>query len=169
MTFSIRLVITLSLVLGSAFVTVSASENTSGRVYSDRGALSAQTADLARVVMIRQVAIQSQPGHTAQYLGGAVGAATGYAVTRNSAGSLRGLGTILGGAGGAMAGGMISSHGTSHPAVQIFVQRLSDNGQPYGQIISVVQDDDQRIGNGQIVLLIRSRDGLSVAPVGAVP
>jgi outer membrane lipoprotein SlyB len=143
--------------------------NTSGLVYSDRGALTQQTATLAKVVAIRQVQIQVQPnGHTALYLGTAVGAAGGYLVTQHSQGTVRGLGTILGGvAGGAIANG-VANRPSIHPGVQIFVQRLDGYGRPNsGQLTSVVQDDDQRMRVGQQVLLVRSRDGFTVAPVDA--
>jgi outer membrane lipoprotein SlyB len=134
--------------------------NTSGRVYTDRGALTAQQASLARVVAIRPVQISIQPnGHTSMYVGTAIGAATGYAVTRNSSGSFRGLGTIVGGA----AGGAI---GNSIDGVQIFVQTTNNAGRPNLNLTAVVQDADPAIRVGDNVLLIRSRDGLSVAPTG---
>jgi outer membrane lipoprotein SlyB len=141
--------------------------NTSGLVYTDRGALTQQTATLAKVVAIRQVQIQVQPnGHTALYIGTAVGAAGGYLVTQHSQGTVRGLGTILGGvAGGAIANG-VANRPQIHPGVQIFVQRLDGYGRPNsGQLTSVVQDDDQRIVVGQQVLLVRSLDGFAILPV----
>lgn len=140
--------------------------NTSGRVYSNAGALSAQQASLARVVAIRPVQIQVQSnGHASLYVGTAIGAATGYAVTRNSSGSFRGLGTIVGGAAGAAIGNSISHRPHVHEGIQIFVQTTDGYGRPNPNLISVVQDNDQSIRVGQEVMLIRSRDGLSVAPV----
>jgi outer membrane lipoprotein SlyB len=97
-----------------------------------------------------------------------VGAATGYAVTRHSSGSFRGLGTILGGAAGAAIGNGISNRPKVHQGVQIFVQTTDGYGRPNRNLISVVQDNDQAIRVGQDVLLIRSRDGLSVAPADGV-
>ncbi|KRE90865.1 hypothetical protein ASG87_01630 [Frateuria sp. Soil773] len=142
--------------------------NTSGQVYTSRSALTAQQASLARVVAIRPVQIQVQPnGHTSVFVGTAIGAATGYAVTRKSSGSFRGLGTIVGGAAGAAIGNGISNRPRVHEGVQIFVQTTAANGRPNPNLTSVVQDADQDIRVGQDVLLIRSRDGLSVAPVNA--
>lgn len=155
-----------ALVLGAALVLAGcATPNTSGRVYSDAGSLSQQTADLARVVSVRQVMIQPRAGHTGTYVGTAIGGAAGYTMTRNARGSFRGLGTILGGAAGAAAGSAISGHHGAHPGVQIFVQRLDNAGRAYGSMIAVVQDADQVFQPGQMVLLVRGRDGLSVAPV----
>jgi outer membrane lipoprotein SlyB len=151
------------------FAQASTLPNTSGRVYTDRGTLTAQQAILARVVAIRPVQIQvSSTGHASMYVGTAVGAATGYAVTRHSSGSFRGLGTILGGAAGAAIGNGISNRPKVHQGVQIFVQTTDGYGRPNRNLISVVQDNDQAIRVGQDVLLIRSRDGLSVAPADGV-
>jgi outer membrane lipoprotein SlyB len=141
--------------------------NTSGRVYTDRGALTAQQASLARVVAIRPVQISIQPnGHTSMYVGTAIGAATGYAVTRNSSGSFRGLGTIVGGAAGGAIGNSINNRTRVHDGVQIFVQTTNNAGRPNLNLTAVVQDADPAIRVGDNVLLIRSRDGLSVAPTG---
>jgi outer membrane lipoprotein SlyB len=140
--------------------------NTSGRVYSGTGALTEQQASLARVVAIRPVKIQVQPnGRTSLYVGTAIGAATGYAVTRHSSGSFRGLGTIAGGAAGAAIGNGLSNRTRVHEGVQIFLQTKNAYGRPNPNLTSVVQDNDQNIRVGQDVLLILSRDGLSVAPV----
>lgn len=141
--------------------------NTSGRVYSDRGALSQQTAEVAVVVSVRNVEIKPRPGSTSTYVGTAIGGAAGYAVTSHSTGAFRGLGTIIGGAAGAAAGSAVSAHTGAHPGLQIFVQRLSPTGQPYGALQAVVQDADQAFSPGQRVLLIHSRDGNSIAPLGA--
>lgn len=141
-----------------------AATNTSGRVYS--AALSEQTAELAKVVAVRPVEIKAAPSHTGTYIGTAVGGAAGYALTRHSSGPMRGLGTIVGGAAGAGAGTLLAGVHSEHPGAQIFVQRLDGNGRPMGSLTSVVQDDDQRIDLGETVLLIRSRDGLSIAPTG---
>lgn len=142
-----------------------ATPNTSGRIYSDQGSLSQQTADFARVVNVRQVMIQPKADRTGTYVGTAIGGAAGYAVTRNAPGSLRGLGTILGGAAGAAAGSAISGHHGAHAGLQIFVQKLDSRGRAYGSMIAVVQDADQAFKPGDTVLLVKSRDGLSVAPV----
>lgn len=142
--------------------------NTSGRVYSSASTLSSQQVSLARVVALRPVQIEVKPnGRTSLYVGTAIGAASGYALTRHSSGSFRGLGTIVGGAAGAAVGNAVSNRPRVHQGVQIFVQTTNSSGRPNPNLISVVQDDDQRIRVGQDVLLIRSRDGLSVAPVDA--
>lgn len=142
-----------------------ATPNTSGRVYSNNGSLSQQTAEFARVVTVRQVMIQPKAERTGTYVGTAIGAAAGYAGTRNASGSFRGLGTILGGAAGAAAGSAISGHHGAHAGLQIFVQKLDSRGRAYGSMIAVVQDADQVFKPGDTVLLVKSRDGLSVAPV----
>lgn len=140
--------------------------NTSGQVYTSKSALTAQQASLARVVAIRPVKIQVQPnGRASLYVGTAIGAATGYAVTRHSSGSFRGLGTIVGGAAGAAIGNGLSNRTRVHEGVQIFVQTKNAYGRPNPNLISVVQDADPAIRVGQDVMLIGSRDGLSVAPV----
>lgn len=150
------------------FAQASTLPNTSGRVYTDRGALTAQQASLARVIALRPVQIEVKPnGRTSLYVGTAIGAASGYALTRHSSGSFRGLGTIVGGAAGAAVGNAVSNRPRVHRGVQIFVQTTNSSGRPNPNLTSVVQDDDQNIQVGQDVLLIRSRDGLSVAPVNA--
>ena len=142
-----------------------ATPNTSGRVYSNSGSLSQQTAEFARVVAVRQVMIQPKAERTGTYVGTAIGAAAGYAGTRHARGSFRGLGTIIGGAAGAAAGSAISGHHGAHQGLQIFVQKLDSRGRVYGLLVAVVQDADQPFKPGDTVLLVKSRDGLAVAPV----
>jgi hypothetical protein len=98
-------------------------------------------------------------------VGTAIGAATGYAVTRHSSGSFRGLGTIVGGAAGAAIGNGLSNRTRVHEGVQIFVQTKNAYGRLNPNLTAVVQDADPAIRFGDNVLLIKSRDGLSVAPV----
>lgn len=156
---SLALAFALSVVL-----TGCATPNTSGRTYSSSNALSQQTAELARVVLVRDVLIRPAGDRSAGYVGTVIGAAVGYTATRHASGAFRGLGTIVGGAAGAAAGSAVANRHGLHAGVQIFVQRLNHEGRPFGQLIAVVQDADQRMVPGQIVLLVTSRDGLSVAP-----
>lgn len=142
-----------------------ATPNTSGRVYSDSGSLSLQTAEFARVIIVREVMIQPKAERTGTYVGTAIGAAAGHAGTRHSRGSFRGLGTIIGGAAGAAAGSAISGHRGAHWGLQIFVQKLDSRGRVYGSMVAVVQDADEPFKPGDTVLLVKSRDGLAVAPV----
>jgi hypothetical protein len=53
-----------------------------------------------------------------------------------------------------------------HDGVQIFMQTTNSAGRPNPNLTAVVQDADPAIRVGDNVLLIRSRDGLSVAPAG---
>lgn len=159
--------VSLSLVRAFALslvLTGCATPNTSGRTYSSKTALSEQTAELARVVLVRDVMIRQAVDRSGGYIGTAIGAAVGYAATRHATGAFRSLGTIGGGTAGAAAGTALANRHGLHAGVQIFVQRLNHDGRPFGQLIAVVQDADQRLVPGQIVLLVTSRDGLSVAP-----
>jgi outer membrane lipoprotein SlyB len=117
------------------------------------------------VITVLKVMIQPKAERTSTYVGTAIGAAAGYAGTRHSSGSFRGLGTILGGAAGLAAGAAISGHHGAHPGLQIFVQKLDSPGRVYGSMVAVVQDADQPFKPGDTVLLVKSRDGLAVAPV----
>jgi len=158
---ALPLIVLLALPLA---VQASTLPNTSGRVYSDRGALSAQQAMLARVVAMRPVDIRQQSNsHTGMYVGGAIGGVTGYALTQHASGGFRGLGTILGGVAGGALGNGLGNRPKVHQGVQIFMQTTDRYGRPNPNLISVVQDNDQSLRVGQTVLLIRSRDGLSVA------
>jgi len=122
---------------------------------------------------MRPVDIRQQSNsHTGMYVGGAIGGVTGYALTQHASGGFRGLGSILGTvAGGAIGNGM-GNRPQVHQGVQIFVQVTDGYGRPNPNLISVVQDNDQSFRVGETVLLIRSRDGLSIAPaddMGSTP
>ena len=77
------------------------------------------------------------------------------------------LSPVAGRTAGAAIGNGISNRPRVHEGVQIFVQTQNASGRPNPNLTSVVQNNDQNIRVGQDVLLIRSRDGLSVAPVNS--
>lgn len=146
-------------IMASLLLAGCATQNTSARVYT--GALQQQTVGLARIVGMRNVEIKPTGNSTGKYVGAAIGTAAGYGLTQGSSNwGVRGAAAILGGA----LGGQIGQSATHRPraGVQVFVQRLRNDGSPYGSYISVVQDNDQTLHEGQLVFLIRSSDGYSI-------
>lgn len=141
-----------------------AGQNISANVYDSRASLSAQTAELATVVAVRDVQIQNTGTNTGTYVGATVGAAGGYALARGSNSyATRTLGSVLGGVGGGVVGQSFVNHAGPHHALQIFVLRYQQNGRPYSQLTSVVEADDQgTFRPGDRVLLVRGRNGFSV-------
>lgn len=141
-----------------------AGQNISANVYDSRSALSAQSAELATVVAVRDVQIQNTGTNAGTYVGATVGAAGGYALARGSSPYVaRGLGGVLGGVMGGAVGQSLGNKTGPHHALQIFVQRYQQNGRPYAQLTSVVEADDQgSFRPGDRVLLVRGRGGFSV-------
>lgn len=129
-------------------------------------AMSTQTATPAEVVAVRDVLIQAKPGRTGTYVGTAIGGASGYALTRNSSSRGRALGTLVGGAVGAGAGTW-ASQPRAHHGFQIVVRTLNANGRPSGQMIAVLQDEDQGLRPGDRALLLRGAAHVSVSPWSA--
>jgi outer membrane lipoprotein SlyB len=82
------------------------------------------------VVQVRPVAIERQGSNAGTWVGGAVGTAAGYALTRHADGSARVLGSVLGAAAGGAAGQAIASRKT--PGVLVIVRES-------GRLVSVVQ------------------------------
>lgn len=148
-----------------------AGQNISANVYDSRSALSAQTAELATVVAVRDVQIKNTGSNPGTYIGATVGAAGGYALSRGSSSfTAHMLGGVLGGAMGGAAGQTIGNMSGPHHALQIFVQRYQMNGRPYPQLTSVVEADDQgSFRPGDRVLLVRGRNGLSIVRADVQP
>ena len=154
--------LTLALMLATA--PAFAGQNISANVYDSRSALSAQTAELATVVAVRDVQVKNTGSNPGTYIGATVGAVGGYSLARGSNSYVaRGLGGVLGGALGGAAGQTLGNMSGPHHALQIFVQRYQQNGRPFGQLTSVVEADDQgTFRPGDRVLLVRGRNGFSI-------
>lgn len=148
-----------------------AGQNISANVYDSRSALSAQSAELATVVAVRDVQIKNTGSNPGTYIGATVGAAGGYALVRGSNSfTAHALGGVLGGVAGGAAGQTLGNMTGPKHALQIFVQRYQQNGRPYSQLTSVVEADDQgTFRPGDRVLLVRGRNGFSVVRADVQP
>ena len=141
----------------AATLSACASTPTSALVYPTYGAQQAGSAAAGFIVDLRPVTIRGQDRNEA-WLGGAVGGAAGFALTRHSSGSTEALGSILGGVAGVAAGQALSQR--SRPGVEVVVAV-----EQYGRqrVISVVQDADQQLRVGEPVWVIQGR-GTRVVP-----
>jgi len=157
------LALALSLIASPVFA-----QNTSANIYQSRAALTGEQAELVTIVSVRQVLIQNSGPNAGTFLGGTTGSIVGYAVTSGSRNyGARSLGTVIGGATGAAVGTAVANNASTHPAIQVFVQRFDSYGRPYPQLTAVVQDDDQPgIRAGAQAMLVRDPNGLSVVPAG---
>lgn len=128
--------------------------DTSARVYGKQQALSQQNVKLGEVFYVQEVRIQDQ--NYRLNTGSAVGASTGYLLSKNRSGTER---TIAGLAGGAI-GTAVQRQVTKRRAVEIYIRLEGKN-----DIFSVVQDDDQVIRPGDHVLVSGRGNQMRVTPL----
>ncbi|HEL3813439.1 TPA: hypothetical protein UMY79_000261 [Stenotrophomonas maltophilia] len=134
-------VLVLSLALASLLpLTASAADNTSARRYGTSETLSVQNARLGEVLMVREVAIQSDKKLNA---GSAIGAAVGYGAVRGVNSSYRSASRIAAGTIGGVAGTAILES---------------------GKVIAIVQADDLPIRTGSKVFLTGRGSKTRVVP-----
>lgn len=127
---------------------------TSARVYGKQQALSQQNVKLGEVIYVQDVRIQDQSYRL--NTGSAVGASTGYLLSKNRSGTER---TIAGLAGGAI-GTAVQRQATKRKAVEIYI-RLEGKS----DIFSVVQDADQVIRPGDHVFVSGRGNQMRVTPL----
>lgn len=97
---------------------------------------------------VRAVMVQPRSGYNVgMVIGGAVGSAAGYTLTRNTRGYASGLGTLIGGAAGSAVGQSLGSR--SHPGVLVIVQEGN-------RLVSIVQSSAQGLSPGTPVFVVRS-------------
>lgn len=146
-----RAAILLSLVLLAPVATVSAG-NLSSRSYQANEARTAQQVRVAKVLMVREVRIQSKKTHT----GTAVGAAVGYAIGDqiNDRRTARVVTSVLGGATGRAVQDKFYRRG-----LEIYVQ------EPDGRTWAIVQEADVSLKPGDLVALVGKRTKVRVVPL----
>lgn len=136
--------------------------DTSGRTYGRQDALVTRDIQEGTVLMIRPVDIENR---SKVNKGTIIGGAVGYGATRSINSKYRSATRIAGTTIGAVAGGAINNSVTKRHGVEIVVKTYDNRGR--SKIVSVVQDDDQPIQQGQHVLLSgRGRD-THVIPIPA--
>jgi len=146
-----RAAILLTLALLAPVASVSAG-NLSSRSYQTNEARTAQQVRVAKVLMVREVRIQSKQNHT----GTAVGAAVGYAVGDqiNDRLTARVVTSVLGGATGRAVQGKLYRRGW-----EIYVQ------EPNGKTWAIVQEADVAVNSGDLVALVGRNRSLRVVPL----
>lgn len=151
---SMKSISALFLVLALTAPGLAQASDTSARVYGKQQALSQQNVKLGEVLYVQEVRIQDQSYRL--NTGSAVGASTGYLLSKNRSGTER---TITGLAGGAI-GTAVQRQVTKRRAVEIYI-RLEGKS----DIFSVVQDDDQVIRPGDHVLVSGRGNQMRVTPL----
>ncbi len=128
--------------------------DTSARVYGKQQALSQQNVKLGEVLYVQEVRIQDQSYRL--NTGSAVGASTGYLLSKNRTGSERAIAGLAGGA----IGTAVQRQVMKRRAVEIYI-RLEGKS----DIFSVVQDDDQVIRPGDHVFVSGRGNQMRVTPL----
>lgn len=153
--------ILLIALLAAAAPGVWAGSNTSSYNYSRDQALTARNIQEGVVVMVRGVQIDNRSKLNAgTAIGAAIGAAAAQSIDhRDTRRVARIVGTTAGGAvGSAAQRGMSGRRG-----VEIFVRTTDNRGR--SEVISVVQDDDMHVQQGQRVLLTGKGRDIRVVPI----
>lgn len=158
-----RIVLSLSLLLLTASPVAFASD-TSARSYGRQEALSAQNVKLGQVLTTRVVTIESNKNLNA---GSAIGAALGYGLasskSKSKSSSTKNATRILAGTLGATAGSAMQNRLTKRQGIEIVVAVEGNRGKQ--EIFSIVQDNDQRIMQGDLVLISGRGNKMRVSPL----
>lgn len=137
------------------------SDPTSAREYGRNEALRTTDGRLAEVVMVRPVEMKNTNRVT---LGGAVGAAAGAAAAGSiDDGDTRKVARILLGGLGAVGGHKVQQRFSTRDGVQITVMERDSRGRT--KLTNVVQDADQVIQPGDVVMLEGSGSRIRVVPL----
>ncbi len=146
-----NVLLTSLLAIGAVAGSVPAlASDTSARNYGRQDSMRTQNVTTGRVLMVREVTIKNRSrANTGTAIGGAVGVAAAQGVKSSDA---RKVMRIVGGTGGALAGGAIHNAVTARRGVEIVVETFDSRGR--SQVVSIVQDNDQVIRSGDQVLLI---------------
>lgn len=140
-------------------LTASAADNSSARRYGASEALSVQNARLGEVLMVREVAIQSDKKVNA---GSAIGAAVGYGVANQvKSRDYRNAARVAGGVIGGVAGTAIQNGVSKRQGVEVYVRDLES-----GKVIAIVQAVDLPIRAGSKVFLTGRGSNTRVVPIG---
>ncbi len=148
----------LSLALASLLpLTASAAESSSARRYGTTEALSVQNARLGEVLMVREVAIQSDRKVNS---GSAIGAAVGLGGVSKVSGDYRNAARVAGGVVGGVAGTAIQNGLSTRRGVEVYARDLES-----GKVIAIVQADDLLIRAGDKVFLTGKGSKTRVVPI----
>lgn len=150
------LIISLALA-GVVPLTASGADNSLARRYGTSEALSVQNARLGEVLMVREVAIQSDRKVNA---GSAIGAAAGYGAAHRIKGDYRSASRIAGGVIGGVAGTAIQNRVSKRKGVEVYVRDLES-----GKVTAIVQADDLPIRTGDRVFLTGKGSRIRVVPI----
>ncbi|TAA41568.1 hypothetical protein [Pseudoxanthomonas winnipegensis] len=146
------------ILLGLAIATNAGASDTSARHYNRSEALSARDVREGRIIGIRQVTIDNNQRVT---VGAGIGGAAAYALTRSTNPKYRSTTRIAATAAGAVVGNAIHKALTSRKGVEIIIQTTDQRGKT--EYISVVQDNDQQIHEGQRVIISGRGKGTRIA------
>jgi len=148
----------LSLALASLLpLTASAADNSSARRYGTSETLSVQNARLGEVLMVREVAIQSDKKVN---VGSVIGAAVGHGAAREVKGDYRSAARVAGGVIGGVAGTAIQNGVSKRWGAEVYVRELDT-----GKVIAIVQADDLPIRTGDKVFLTGRGSKSRVVPI----
>lgn len=134
---------------------------TSSREYGRNEALRSNNARLAEVVEIQQVDIKNTRSvNFGSVVGGAVGVAAAKDIKDSTT---RGLARVLAGGLGAAVGSKAQQRMTQRDGVQLTIMEVDKNGRT--KLSNVVQDNDQPIRIGDIVMVSGSGSRIRVTPM----
>ncbi|WP_157803246.1 hypothetical protein [Stenotrophomonas maltophilia] len=135
--------------------------DTSARSYGRQEALSAQNVQLGQVLTTRIVQIESTKNLNA---GSAIGAAVGYGLaSKVKSSSGRNAARVAAGTIGGVAGSSVQNRLSKRQGIEIIVQ--VENRQGRQELISIVQDNDQLISAGDLVLITGRGSKMRVSPL----
>lgn len=135
--------------------------DTSARSYGRQEALSAQNVQLGQVLTTRIVQIESSKNLNA---GSAIGAAVGYGLaSKVKSSSGRNAARIAAGTIGGVAGSSVQNRLSKRQGIEIIVSVEGRSGRQ--ELIAVVQDNDQVIRSGDLVLITGRGNKMRVSPL----
>ncbi|HDS1363575.1 TPA: glycine zipper 2TM domain-containing protein [Stenotrophomonas maltophilia] len=159
----ISIAVALSLMSGVAL----AGSKTSSQNFDRDQALSQRNIQEGVVLMVREVRIEDRSKvNTGTFVGGAVGAAIGDRTSRKNR-DTRNVARVVGAAGGALIGGAAQRAVSGHRGYEIVVRTQDRRGR--SEVISIVQDADVSVRQGQSVLISGSGRDVRVVPIPDAP
>ncbi|PZU05888.1 hypothetical protein [Sphingomonas sp.] len=155
----ILMAVALSLFSGVAV----AGSTTSSQNFGRDQALSQRNIQEGVVLMVREVRIEDRSKvNTGTFVGGAVGTAIGDRASRKNR-DTRNVARVVGAAGGALIGGATQRAASGHRGYEIVIRTQDRRGR--SEVISIVQDADVNVRQGQSVLISGSGRDTRVVPI----
>lgn len=156
-----KLLLSAILTMGLLSPQIVLASDTSARSYGRQEALSAQNVQLGQVLTTRIVQIESSKNLNA---GSAIGAAVGYGLaSKVKSNSGRNAARIAAGTIGGVAGSSLQNRLSKRQGIEIIVAVEGRSGRQ--ELISIVQDNDQRINAGDRVLITGRGSKMRVSPL----